>query len=167
MKSIVKKLADIAAQLGPIAKKRDPNSQVKYAFRKIDDVVNALNPLLAAAGIVVTTEILQDEFHMMDKGGKMAFYSRGITRVHFSDSEDSIHTDVLAGSIDYGDKAEIQHGSMAIKYAYIRVFNIVTEDMVDPDSRKPEVDKKISPQNKANGRINLITVEDDKFSWDF
>jgi hypothetical protein len=46
---LTEKLCAIMGELKPIVKEKKPGAGVSYAFRGIDDVVNALNPLLVKA----------------------------------------------------------------------------------------------------------------------
>jgi hypothetical protein len=68
---------------------------------------------------------------------------------------------MVAGSMDYSDKAETQAMSMALKYAYIQCFNITTADLKDPDANAHEV---FVPTTKPTTKPT--TVSDEKFSWD-
>jgi hypothetical protein len=166
---LTEKLCAIMGELKPIVKEKKPGAGVSYAFRGIDDVVNALNPLLVKHGVFVTCEILRQSFEVFTttKSGangsyeQRGFYAHVTARYWFHSGDEKIFTDMVAGSMDYSDKAETQAMSMALKYAYIQCFNITTADLKDPDANAHEV---FVPTTKPTTKPT--TVSDEKFSWD-
>ena len=148
--SLIAKLATISGELGPIAKGQ--KHQQGYSFRGIDDLYNAVNPLFSKYLIFITSEILfQEVKEAVNDRGKTAYYNRVNVRFTFHDgeSEEKVVTDMLAGSMDYSDKSEVQAMSMAKKYALIQVLNVTTQDTRDPDHSTAELPDKKTPKTET------------------
>ena len=113
------------------------NVQQGYSFRGIDDVYNALAPLLAKHGLCVLPRILtrQCEERTTAKGGVL-FYVTVEAEFDFVAAEDgSTHVVRTFGeAMDSGDKATNKAMSAADKYAAFQAFAIPTEGDNDADS---------------------------------
>lgn len=124
------------------------NEQQGYAFRGIDDVYNAVAPLLANNGLCILprcTERIVVE-RQTAKGGTL-FYATVRVEFDFVASADgSSHTVVTYGeAMDSGDKATNKAMSAAYKYALMQAFAIPTEGDNDADATTHEV----APLNDA------------------
>jgi ERF superfamily len=142
MNELTTKLAAITQEIGAIKKEKKQGSTVNYAFRGIDDIMNKLNPMLAKHGITLQNKVLHQELKMREfvnkyNENKIAYCAVAHIQMIFSDGVNSEFWEEVAMSEDYGDKAMTQAMSMAYKYAITRKFCILTEDLVDPDSREP------------------------------
>jgi hypothetical protein len=132
-------MADLAKE--GIAKARN-NQQQGYNFRGIDDVYNALSPVLAAHGLVVLPRVLsRDVVERVNHKGTALFYvtvDAEFTLVCAKDG--SSHTIKTFGeAMDSGDKATNKAMSAAYKYAAMQAFCIPTEGDNDADSTTHEV----------------------------
>ncbi len=120
------------------------NTQQNYKFRSIDDVFNALSPLLAHHNLCILPRVLnrQSVQHQTSKGGTL-FYVVVEMEFDLVCSEDgSKHTIKTFGeAMDSGDKATNKAMSAAYKYAAIQAFAIPTEGDNDSDAHSPEVVK--------------------------
>ncbi len=139
-RSLAEKLAAITKEIGSIPKIKHEDSTVKYAFRGIDDVMNALNPLLSKYGIVNRIKILSHSGSVReftDQYNKKKEIRSALVEMAlvFGDGETEWSTEEIAYSEDYSDKAYTQAVSMAYKYAILRVFCIPTKDLEDPDGK--------------------------------
>jgi len=118
------------------------NQQQGYNFRGIDDVYNALSPLLAENGLCILPRILsrQCEERQTAKGGTL-FYVTVEAEFDFVSSEDgSKHTVRTFGeAMDSGDKATNKAMSAAYKYAAFQAFAIPTEGDHDADAQTHQV----------------------------
>lgn len=118
------------------------NQQQGYSFRGIDDVFNALSPLLAEHGLCILPRMLSRtcEERQSSKGG-MLFYVTVDAEFDFVSAEDgSKHTVKTYGeAMDSGDKATNKAMSAAYKYAAFQAFAIPTEGDNDADSVTHEV----------------------------
>ena len=124
-----------------ISKDRN-NQQQGYKFRGIDDVYNALAPLLARHGLCILprcTERVCTE--RTNAKGTALFYVTVRAEFDFIASEDgSKHTVATYGeAMDSGDKATNKAMSAAYKYAAMQAFSIPTEGDNDADARTHEV----------------------------
>lgn len=113
-----------------------------YNFRGIDDVYNALSPLMAKHGLCVLPRITSREItERASKAGGVLFYVVVTGEFDFVSAEDgSIHTVRTYGeAMDSGDKATNKAMSAAYKYAAFMAFAIPTEASDDADAHTPEV----------------------------
>jgi hypothetical protein len=124
-----------------IAKDRT-NTFDKYQFRGIDDIYNALSPLLAEHGLCILPRILKRESieRESQKGGAL-FYVTVEAEFDFVAAEDgSKHTVRTFGeAMDRGDKATNKAMSAAYKYAAFQAFAIPTEGDNDADAQTHQV----------------------------
>lgn len=117
------------------------NAHDGYNFRGIDDVYNALSPLLAKHGICVFPRLISREsVERSSAKGTAMFYVTVNVEFDFVSSEDgSKHTVIMPGeAMDRSDKATNKAMSAAYKYAMFQVFCIPTEAQ-DADSETHEV----------------------------
>jgi len=136
----------IAAVMGDLAKtgiaKNQTNAFDKYKFRGIDDVYNALAPLLSAHGLVILPRVLErtSEERTSQKGGAV-FYVTVKAEFDFVSAEDgSSHTVCAYGeAMDRGDKGTNKAMTAAYKYAMFEAFCIPTEGSDDADAESHEV----------------------------
>jgi hypothetical protein len=108
-----------------------------YKFRGIDDVYNAIAPLLSKHGLCILPRVLKRECaeRVSQKGGAL-FYVTVEAEFDFVCAEDgSKHTVKTFGeAMDSGDKATNKAMSAAYKYAAFQAFSIPTESDNDADS---------------------------------
>lgn len=136
------------------------NEQQGYSFRGIDDVYNALSPLLAEHGLCILprcTERLCVE--RVNQKGTAMFYVTVKAEFDFVAAEDgSKHTVVMYGeAMDSGDKATNKAMSAAYKYAAMQAFSIPTEGDNDADAYTHEV----SPSMPESTLADWITYIND------
>lgn len=118
------------------------NQQQGYNFRGIDDVYNALSPLLAKHGLCVLPRILTRQcVERQTKNGSALFYVTVEAEFDFVCAEDaSKHTVRTFGeAMDSADKATNKAMSAAYKYAAFQSFAIPTEADNDADAHTHEV----------------------------
>ena len=137
-------------EIGAITKdKKSTNAsgKVMYSFRGIDDVYNALNPVMAKYGLFVTPEILDQkrEERKTASGGALIYTILTIRFSVFAPDGSSISMTVIGEAMDSGDKSTNKAMSIALKYAMFQLFMIPTEDIKDPDA---EVHEPILPRTQ-------------------
>lgn len=142
-------IAAVAATMSEhgIAKARKNQAQ-GYAFRGIDDVYNALGPVLARNGLVVLPRTLSREcVERQTNKGSPLFYVTVEVEFDFVSAEDgSKHTVKTYGeAMDSADKATNKAMSAAYKYAAMQAFCIPTEGDNDADAHTHEVAAKPAP----------------------
>ena len=117
------------------------NQQQGFNFRGIDDVYNALSPLLAKHGLCILPRILTRECveRQTQKGGTL-FYVTVEAEFDFVCAKDgSKHIVRTYGeAMDSADKATNKAMSAAYKYAAFQAFAIPTEGDNDADAHTPQ-----------------------------
>lgn len=118
------------------------NVQQGYAFRGIDDMYNALAPLLAENGLCILPRVLSRHCEERTNAkGTALFYVDVEAEFDFVSAEDgSTHTVKTFGeAMDSGDKATNKAMSAAYKYAVMQAFSIPTEGDNDADAHTHDV----------------------------
>jgi hypothetical protein len=113
-----------------------------YNFRGIDDVYNALAPMLAANGLCILPRMLTRQCEeRQSKSGGALFYVTVEAEFDLVCAEDgSKHTVKTFGeAMDSGDKATNKAMSAAYKYAAFQTFSIPTAGDNDADAQTHEV----------------------------
>lgn len=157
---VYKAINEIQTQIAKtgIAKDRK-NAQQGYQFRGIDDVYNAISPLLGQYGLCILPRMLSREScERQTKSGSALFYVTVEAEFDFVSSEDgSKHTVRTYGeAMDSADKATNKAMSAAYKYAIIQAFAIPTEGDNDADQVTHEVSVKMLANNEIENIKALI-----------
>jgi hypothetical protein len=122
--------------------KGNRNTQQNYNFRGIDDVYNALSPLLAKHGLCILPRMISRECQERTtaKGG-ILFYVTVEAEFDFVAAEDGTKHVVrtFGEAMDSGDKATNKAMSAAYKYACMQAFSIPTEGDNDADATTHDV----------------------------
>lgn len=137
--SVYKAISAVAKDMAEVGISKDrENRQQGFSFRGIDQVYNALAPMLAKHGLVILPRITERTVteRVTQKGGVL-FYVVVKAEFDFVATEDgSKHTVVTYGeAMDSGDKATNKAMSIAYKYAAFQTFCIPTEQTaIDADA---------------------------------
>ncbi len=110
--------------------KSQKNVQQGYRFRGIDDVMNALAPILATSQLCILPRVMSRECtERQTKSGGALFYTVLSVEYDFVHAEDgSTHTVRMCGeAMDSADKSSNKAASAAYKYACLQTFCIPTE----------------------------------------
>lgn len=135
-------VANELAQTG-VSKGRK-NEQQGYQFRGIDDVLNALSPLLAKHQLVILPRVLSRTVveRASRNGGVLFFVTVECAFDFVSAADKSTHTVITYGeAMDSGDKATNKAMSAAYKYAAVQAFCIPVEGVAldaDLTTHEPE-----------------------------
>ncbi len=164
--SVYKAINAVQAELAKrgIAKGRRNEQGAGYNFRGIDDVYNAIAPLLAAHGLCILPRILtRNCVERQTKNGGAIFYVTVEAEFDFVCAEDgSKHTVRTFGeAMDTSDKATNKAMSAAYKYAAFQAFAIPTEGDNDADAHTPEVTADESDVIER-ARAAILKAEDDQ-----
>lgn len=155
-KAVYSCIAAVAAEIAKIGcSKERKNTQQGWAFRSIDDVYNALAPILPRCGLVILPTVLSRECEQIESGGKRIAHA--VVSVEFAlvaTSDGSEHRSVFFGeAMDFGDKATGKAMTYAHKAMLLETFCIPTEASDDPDAEafEPEPTQKSdsAPAKKA------------------
>lgn len=118
------------------------NQQQGYSFRGIDDIYNAVSPLMAKHHLCILPRVLSRECtERQTKNGGTLFYS--VLQVEFDfvcATDGSKHTVRTIGeAMDSADKSTNKAMSAAYKYAVLQAFAIPTEGDNDADATTYDV----------------------------
>jgi len=155
--SVYKAINAVQSELSKtgITKDRMNTQGTGYKFRGIDDVYNAIAPLLAKHGLCILPRVLARQCdERTSAAGKALFYVTVEAEFDFVCAEDgSKHTVKTFGeAMDSGDKATNKAMSAAYKYAAFQAFSIPTESDNDADLHTHEVEPRssdMSPKARA------------------
>lgn len=138
-KKVYSAICAVASEMAErgISKDRE-NRQQNFMFRGIDQVYNALAPVLVKHGLVILPRIVERSVtERTTQKGTVLFYVVVKAEFDFVSTEDSsIHTVTTYGeAMDSGDKATNKAMSIAYKYAAFQTFCIPTEETaIDADA---------------------------------
>jgi len=133
-------ISNIMSEIGAIGKDKK-NQQQNFMYRGVDDVMNALQPLLIKHKVFAVPEILEQtrEERKSAKGHTLIYSICKIKYTFFADDGSNITAVVVGEGMDSGDKATNKAMAIAFKYACFQVFCIPTEEMKDPDGESHEL----------------------------
>lgn len=136
-------MANIAKSISPIEKTHD-NVHQKYQFRSIDDLYNAIQPLLAENRVFCTPEVLSEKREEREtrSGGVSIFTVLQMRYTFYAEDGSSIQASVIGEGADSGDKSANKAMTAAQKYAFLQIFNIPTKEQKDSEFESPEVVQK-------------------------
>lgn len=136
----------IAAVMGDLAKrgisKDQTNAFDKYKFRGIDDLYNALGPLLARHGLLILPNVIERDVQerTSQKGGAVFYVTVTVEFKFVSVDDGSTHVVRTYGeAMDRGDKGTNKAITSAFKYACFEAFCIPVEGTDDADRETHEV----------------------------
>ena len=135
---IFQAITDIMSDVDAIGKNKR-NQQQGFNFRGIDDLYNAIHPLLAKHKVFTVPTVLDErtEERKTAKGGTLIYRIMKIRYNFYAVDGSSVECIVVGEGMDLGDKASNKAMSIAHKYALLQVFAIPTEDIADPDASTP------------------------------
>lgn len=141
MPEIYSKINAIMNEIPAIGKDKQ-NKQQGFAYRGIDDVMNALFPLLAKHGVFVVPEVLSTNRteRVTRNGGNMAFTVSTVRYTFYATDGSSVSAVTTGEGMDSADKSTNKAMAAAMKYAFFQTFCIPTEEAAndDPDKETPE-----------------------------
>lgn len=153
MKTVYQLIASVSADLARTGiSKAQKNDQQGYKFRGIDDVLNALAPMLATHGLVILPRVVsRSQTERTTPRGGVLFYTIVEVEFDFVSSHDGTrHTiKVFGEAMDSGDKSTNKAMSAAYKYAAFQTFCIPTEGDNDADKTTHEVSPFVTPEQAA------------------
>jgi len=146
-KNVYQLIAEVASELSQQGISKDrKNATQGYQFRGIDDVYNALSPIMSRVGLVIMPRVLSREVteRTTSKGGIIFSVTVDMEFDFISSHDGSKHTARTFGeAMDSADKATNKSMSAAYKYAAFQAFCIPTEGDNDADATTHTVKKSI------------------------
>ena len=155
-------MAEVMKDITAISKSKQCQQGGNFRYRGIDDVYNAINPLLGKYQIFVLPfcEGRNSEQRTTRNGGNVEVVTVNM-KYSFCHADGSfVECRTIGEAMDSGDKATNKAMAIAHKYAILQTFCIPTEDMEDPDAQaqalaprqtKEEI-KQIREQAKAENQ---------------
>lgn len=149
--SVYKAIAAVQADLSKDGISKDrKNQQQGYNFRGIDDVYNALAPLLSKHGLCILPRILHRECtERQNKSGGALF--NVVVEAEFdliaADDGSKLTIRTFGEAMDSADKATNKAMSAAYKYAAMMTFAIPTEGDNDADAVTHDVEPRTAKQS--------------------
>lgn len=163
---VYKSISNVMEAIGKegISKVRKNQTQ-NYLFRGIDDVYNALSPILAKNNLCILPCVIERtcEERKTAKGGVLFHVTVKINFDFVSAEDGSRHTITMYGeAMDTADKATNKATSAAYKDACVKTFCIPTEGDNDADAHTPEVIQKKSTISATDGVFESLSSESKK-----
>lgn len=153
-------MADIA-KIGVAKNQR--NTQQGFMYRGVDDVMNALAPILARHELLVVPSVIERTVtERQSKSGGALFHVLLRVRFSFIAAEDGSHHDIelIGEAMDSGDKATNKALAIAYKYACFQAFCIPLEG-VDPDAEVHEPVGEVSADQARRLQVLADEVQAD------
>lgn len=157
--SIYQRLAAILAEL-PAIGKTQRNAQQGFNFRGIDDVLNALNPLLGKYGVFAVPEVLEriSDERTTRNGGVMYVTNLHVRYTFYGPAGDSVSGTAWGEGTDSGDKATPKAMTGAMKQVLFQTFAINTEEMANQDSDHHTPDETVGGRTARQRRAATGTA---------
>ena len=135
--------------------KKGTNAQQGFAFRKWDDVQQALAPILAAHKLLIIPHILtRTESTVQTKSGSQMFRVTLQGHLEFVSGLDGscYNFPAVGEASDTGDKATSKAMTMLVKYAVLHALCVPLEGVSDADAETPpeSVQARITAEQAAN-----------------
>jgi hypothetical protein len=156
---IYKAINAIMAEVPSISKGRT-NQQQGYKFRGIDDMYNALHPIMSKHCVFATSEVLSErrEERTTARGGVLIYTILNVKFTFYTSDGSFIQSTMIGEGMDSGDKSANKAMSTAFKYALMQLFCIPTEDVKDSEVESHELRPTVQVTAQA-------TVQADEKKW--
>jgi hypothetical protein len=158
-KLIYELIPKVMQDIGAIGKGRK-NQQQNYAFRGIDDMYNAVQPVLVKHGVFVCPAVIEQarEERQTKSGGNLIYTILTVKHTFFAPDGSFVEVITVGEAMDSGDKSANKAMSAAMKYALIEVFSIPTEGDNDTENTSHETTPR--EQKPARQAVQLGTADD-------
>jgi hypothetical protein len=157
MSTTVARLSSIQKALSEQGIAKDQDMQNKYKYRGIDQLMNALAPILAAHETVILSDLVEHRIENLQKG------VRHIVKVNFHVvSPDGTLGPFASGGecIDFGDKGLNKAIGAAFKYWVFTSLCVPTESTADADSTAPEATEQVLGESEVKQVLDMLSKTD-------
>ena len=134
------KIAAVFKELGAVSK-TGINQQQGFSYRSMEEITNALHPLMARHGVfIVPAKVRYErENRTTARGTLQAFTIVTVEyRIYCSESENSIEMESIGEAADTGDKSVGKAMTYAYKVLLQQLFTLCSSEREDPDAYSPE-----------------------------
>lgn len=143
--SIVDAVAHVQSRITHVEKGGRSTEGGNYSFRRIDDVIKALHPILADAGVVIVPRHQEILSQLQPVPGRKESWSSITIRVEYTirarGCDQAMTVQGIGVGLDNGDKGPGKALSYAYKSAITQLFSIPTDD--------PAMDAEMTPEDDA------------------
>lgn len=138
-RTIYERMVAIISEL-PAIGKTQKNQQQNFMFRGHDDVMNALNPLLAKHGVFIVPDVIERVTgeRMTSNNKTMYEVNLHVAFTFYGAGGDWFRCSGWGEGTDMGDKATSKAMTMAFKYVVAQAFALATAEVSDADATSPE-----------------------------
>lgn len=158
---IIELLSRVMEDVGAV-RKGERNQAQNFNFRGIDAVVNAVSPALRKHGVVVTPEIVSNDYTTVEVGKNrtsMGHCRVTVTYKFWAPDGSYIPATVSAESMDSGDKATAKAMSVAFRTCLLQTLCLPTDE-TDPDHEVYERSARQTPTRSATPRQAVVETAD-------
>lgn len=147
--NVAQAIAAVSQSVGNVGKNsRGPQKQGGFAYRGIDDVMNALSGPLATHGVVIVPNVEEFEQTGAGRDGWLRTALKVRYDIYGPDG-DSISATVAADGLDNADKGPGKAMSYAYKTMAAQVFCICTDANMDNEATGYEPEPASKPRKKT------------------
>lgn len=149
----------------PAIGKTQRNREQGFMFRGHDDVMNALNPLLAKHGVFVVPDVVERETNTRttSRGSTMYEVNLHVRFTFYGAGGDSFQASGWGEGTDMGDKATNKAMTGAFKYVVAQAFALATAETSDSDAETAEEtttgEQRGGRQQRGSGRAKAETFD--------
>lgn len=164
MRTVLKALVQVQADIAKAGiQKNQENTYDRYKFRGIDDVLNALAPILAKHGVLIIPSMTECELRAVAtaKGGTMTHAKAWVDYTIYDAEGDSITHRFCGEAIDRGDKAINKAATAAYKYFLFEALCIPVQGTPDADSESHEASGPITQEQAQEIAARLESTGSD------
>ena len=132
----------VMSELGAITKNKR-NQQQGFSYRGVDDVMNALNPLMVKNKLFCVPKVLRNEREerQTSRGSNLLYSIVTMEYTLYAEDGSSISAVVIGEGMDSGDKATNKAMAIAYKYAMFQIFSIPTEETAPKQKQPPKCER--------------------------
>lgn len=125
----------------PFIAKTGHNAKQNYAFRGIDEIYKAVQPVFAKLGLFVVPTVMNHvrEERTSQSGSVLIYTILTVKHTFYAPDGSSVETVTMGEAMDSGDKSCNKAMSAAMKYAIIEAFCIPCEEPIDTENESHEV----------------------------
>jgi hypothetical protein len=137
--------------------KHGRNRDQGYDFRGIDDLLNALSPILSRHGVIIVPKVIGQEYseRATQRGGVQMIATLTVEYEIFGPKGDSVTARTVGLGMDTSDKATNKALSGAFKYLLWQVFALPQVGFNDSDTESPQIEGRTygrgEPPRQSNG----------------
>lgn len=137
--TIHERMVAVLKDLPPVGKDQK-NQQQGFMFRGHDDVMNALNPILARHGVFVMPDVVDriPSQRTTSKGSIMFEVNLHVRFRFYGAAGDYVEASAWGEGTDSGDKSTNKAMTMAFKNVLNQAFAISNKEVADADAHTPE-----------------------------